>query len=813
MRRVLLVAVTALVVARPLVLGEDPGMSAPQSDNGTLVLSLLWLLVGVGWAAWRLGARRGEWYVGLVEAGLGLAAVLFFISAATAANKHPARIIAWEWLILLVGFVVVRHLAATPDARHGLFAAFLATGLMIAVYGLYQAAFEIPAGQALSREQLRASAAEQGLHFNDATFETFYKRVQDKHAYSTFAHPNSYAGYLALLLPGFFGAAIVGLRNRVDRRITWLAAAVAALGMAALWTSHSRGALLGIAVVGVGVALLVSWRQLLSKKWVTLGIVAALGIAAVLMFQSGSFSAGLGKETGTMAARLDYWRATVKMIGDHPWLGVGPGNFHGYYPRYMDASAGEKIKDPHNFVLELWATGGAFVLLAVLVALGALFVCVGRGLHTSPERERRDEAGTESFVGRSEFYAGGVVGLLLGFVLSLQLLESQNQIVAAGIAAAARSVVWFLAFALFERIAWTDRQRVVALIAGIAALVLNLAVSGGISQPSVAGPLWFAGALALASLSLAPRVFSRAPLPSLGLPVPVLGATALIYVVFCFYPVSSSLSLMREAGRNGADLHAKRGYPPTLCARIVGLAAPDPTGLRGLACAYVLNDNAPALRDWSNKAPVFLETKVLKPLQEAALADPDNPRVWTRLGLCYADDWEFRHDRQLGLHAAGALNDAERRDPNGTEPLQAAVQMHLMFARYSTIQAELARRGREAPIVSKKDTEADRERDIALQTKRRKTWADMEKESRERAEGHLRNAIVKLRQAVKLDPTDAPLRFQLAELLDRAGDHDECRNEAAKALSFDAVSTHLPRRLSDPQRTLAKTWSEAEPDR
>ncbi len=266
MRRVLLAAVTALVVARPLVLGEDPGLSAAQSDNGTLVLSLLWLLVGVGWAGWRLAARRGEWYIGVVEAALGLAVVLFFVSAATAANKHPARIIAWEWLILLVGFMVVRHLAATPDARHGLFAAFLATGFMIAMYGLYQAAVEIPAQQALTRTELRDLADRQGLHFDEAHFENLYKRVQDKNAYGTFAHPNSYAGYIALLLPGLVGVVIVCSRNRTDPRVTSLAAAVALLGLAALWVSRSRGGLLAVAAVGLGVTAL-SRDGLRSEAW------------------------------------------------------------------------------------------------------------------------------------------------------------------------------------------------------------------------------------------------------------------------------------------------------------------------------------------------------------------------------------------------------------------------------------------------------------------------------------------------------------------------------------------------------------------
>src|SRR5579859_4887422 len=51
-RRLLLGAVTALVVARPLVAGEDPGrLQAPEAISG-LVLNVLWLIVALAGAVW-----------------------------------------------------------------------------------------------------------------------------------------------------------------------------------------------------------------------------------------------------------------------------------------------------------------------------------------------------------------------------------------------------------------------------------------------------------------------------------------------------------------------------------------------------------------------------------------------------------------------------------------------------------------------------------------------------------------------------------------------------------------------------------------
>ena len=57
-RRALLGLAAALVVARPLVLGEDPGLLLQSySDATSLVLVFLWLALSAGWALWR--ARTG----------------------------------------------------------------------------------------------------------------------------------------------------------------------------------------------------------------------------------------------------------------------------------------------------------------------------------------------------------------------------------------------------------------------------------------------------------------------------------------------------------------------------------------------------------------------------------------------------------------------------------------------------------------------------------------------------------------------------------------------------------------------------------
>src|SRR5579859_6878536 len=63
LRRLLLGAVTMLIVARPLVIGEDPGLLDKANSNPAgMILAFLWLLTAVGWAGWRLWTRERTWY-------------------------------------------------------------------------------------------------------------------------------------------------------------------------------------------------------------------------------------------------------------------------------------------------------------------------------------------------------------------------------------------------------------------------------------------------------------------------------------------------------------------------------------------------------------------------------------------------------------------------------------------------------------------------------------------------------------------------------------------------------------------------------
>src|SRR5262249_352903 len=160
---------------------------------------------------------------------------------------------------------------------------------------------------------------------------------------------------------------------------TWqtaLAAGAAVLGVGVLWLTHSRGAILASFVAALLAGGGVGRRLVLRHPPAGLAGRLVLAGAAHGVSPTPPPPPGRAQEEGRVGLGLQYWEATRKMIAARPWLGVGPGNFGDNYTRFMAPQAWEKIKDPHNFLLEIWATSGAFALLALVALLAAFFVRV-----------------------------------------------------------------------------------------------------------------------------------------------------------------------------------------------------------------------------------------------------------------------------------------------------------------------------------------------------------------------------------------------------------------------------------------------------
>jgi len=285
------------------------------------------------------------------------------------------------------------------------------------------------------------------------------------------------------------------------------------------------------------------------------------------------------------------------MIARFPLRGVGPGNFQDYYTQFKLPEASEEVGDPHNFVLEVWATAGTLAFLALVAVLAIVAWTtwevsprriVGEPDESEHDGESADENSAESSVDRAasqphvtahaepddasdasvRFLLGGsAVGLLVAYL--------------AGLPFGMAIVFWQLGLGLVVGLAvvglawpWIDCGRLPARLAGLGLLVLaiNLLAAGGIAFPGVAGTFWLLAALQMnvkscqLAVPIANQRWRRAiPLTALAASLALMVAcyqTAFLPVLSCRAALSRASDVrISDAKREAAMIEATKADP------------------------------------------------------------------------------------------------------------------------------------------------------------------------------------------------------------------------------------------------------------
>jgi O-antigen ligase len=131
------------------------------------------------------------------------------------------------------------------------------------------------------------------------------------------------------------GTAVALAGALAERGRTRVALFVAAgLGAAALGVVGSRGAWVGLALGLVALAAATASRK--RPPWWVWALVAGLLVVGIVA--GGPAVRGrldpADLQQGSAASRLEIWRVTADMIGDRPFLGVGPGRYLYEFPAY-----------------------------------------------------------------------------------------------------------------------------------------------------------------------------------------------------------------------------------------------------------------------------------------------------------------------------------------------------------------------------------------------------------------------------------------------------------------------------------------------
>jgi hypothetical protein len=512
-RRWLLAAMIALLVARPLF----PSESAASHGDG-LTLVMLWLVLAAAWllASLRRGADRLRF--GWLDAAVAAMVTLEAIAGVRAAGRfspRPAINMIWEWVGLGLVFLLARQLVRTGREARAIVAVMIALSAGIAGYGLYDYGIDMPATRAAYQVDPDGVMRRSRVWYppDSPGRELFERRMESPEPLGTFALSNSLAALLAPWLVAALGIAAAGR----DRRRRAAAVVCAAPIAVCLLLTRSRSAYIAVAIG----ALLIAWRgksmwrRPATGRWKLLGgpglLAAVLAAGGLCTGPGRNLLAKAGKSFGY---RVEYWQSTLAMIAHCPLGGCGPGSFQDAYTRFKLPQASEEVSDPHNFLLEIWATAGTPGALALAAVLAGVFLSGrknakvgeqtgdGPDFRTSTGHRREALVGVGPKMGLSPLvHREGTselrfifAGLAAGFLLAWPL----GQISAAppGI----RPLVVGLPIAagcLLALSGWIRAGRLSAKLPVIALLVLvvDLSATGGISLPGIAASFWLLAAV------------------------------------------------------------------------------------------------------------------------------------------------------------------------------------------------------------------------------------------------------------------------------------------------------------------------------
>jgi putative inorganic carbon (HCO3(-)) transporter len=358
------VAFLVLVAIRPVIALVTLAVALPFGDlrplplAGANLVDLLVLLALLAWLA--SGVARRQIVIRWPRLTLPIL-VLLWIMALTLTQAVSWRDGLPEWL-KWAEFAFLYLLASQTlagRARWWVIGALFAAGLAEVALGAYQFIRQVGP-------------------------EAFILNGRFMRAYGTFRQPNPYAGYLGYLTPVAASLGLVGLgrwwrvRRRSDLIIGLITGGVALALAAGIGMSWSRGAWLGLGaallvvvalrsrrtgaltVAGLGIVLFA--LSFFGTAWLPRSVVARLGDLGGLASHLDPAHTEITDENFAVLERLAHWQAAERMFDDHPWLGVGIGNYAAAYPVYAQPHWYDPLGHAHNVYLNFLAETGSLGL-------------------------------------------------------------------------------------------------------------------------------------------------------------------------------------------------------------------------------------------------------------------------------------------------------------------------------------------------------------------------------------------------------------------------------------------------------------------
>ncbi|HRX77749.1 MAG TPA: O-antigen ligase family protein, partial [Pirellulaceae bacterium] len=495
LRPVWLGGVAALFVATPLI----PSEAAPAGLGVALLMA--WFALFSAFVV--TGAVQGTLRLRLsaTDVAVFVFITLHTVSALVLADAGQPRQtlnMLWQWIGFGVAFLLVRQVVRTAAESRALVAVMIALAVCLSMHGYFQYFYSMPEARREYEADRDGRLAQVGIDAPEGSIarEQFENRLYSTEPMATFTLANSLAGFLGPWLLCAIGITALNWSTREMRLSLGVSAGLSVLLIAGCFVlTKSRSATLAV-LIGVATLALYGrqrgWRP--GLLFVFTFIASLVALAALAVFVGGLDLLVLTESSKSLLYRVQYWRSSLAMIADSPWFGCGPGNFQETYTAYKLPEASETIADPHNFLIEVWATAGTPAMIAFLSVL----ICFALQMRRCRKRSDSSSRESDDLGCVRGIYWGAFAGLPLGFVAGLVVdYVPDFALFVVGLPIAVVSAISWHAWVV------NGRLPVVVLVVVVFTLLINLSAAGGISFAGVALTLWLLLATAL-NLSQSP---------------------------------------------------------------------------------------------------------------------------------------------------------------------------------------------------------------------------------------------------------------------------------------------------------------------
>ena len=219
-------------------------------------------------------------------------------------------------------------------------------------------------------------------------------------ALATIGRSNFVGSYLAMSIP-------LSIAALVSSRRPWLRGALALVvlaSLALLALTNARAAWVAIVVAGLALLALSGWHK---GGWRNVAPYAGLACAALVVFAAAYLAtlwmAGLIQPgnllrvpelSGSLAARVTIWEASLQLVAERPLLGFGPDGFylafyHVFPPQLVFYQGRGLVTDrAHDVFLQQAVNAGLLGLAVYIALLATLIAKLVRGRHLSVRHGR-----------------------------------------------------------------------------------------------------------------------------------------------------------------------------------------------------------------------------------------------------------------------------------------------------------------------------------------------------------------------------------------------------------------------------------------